>query len=354
MGKKKTDVLNKEAQRFEAGMAVRGYSAAAFKCLWDILIPFSDYAFNRAHTAGYGLVSYWTAYLKTHYPAEYMAALLTSTGGDKDRAAVYLAEARRLGLTVLPPDVSTSAADYTAVDDATVRVGLAGIAGVGDAAVADIIAAAPYADFHDFLRRSGKGAATTRTVEALIKAGAFDALGHQRAGLAEVAGEALVNARSRRKATAAGQLDLFGGMLDAIPDLPIPDVAWTKAEQLRHERDMLGLYVTDHPLAGVALAEDDAQISAILDGMADGAEVTISGVLSAPVVKVNAQGQPWASYQLEDTAATIEVVCFARTYSKMPQVGVDAFVRVTGRVSNRNERISVIADEVALLETCAT
>src|SRR5207245_1576323 len=130
MGKKKKEILDKEFEPFAAGMRTNGYSDGAIKTLWDILVPFSDYAFNKAHTAGYGLVSYWTAYLKANYPAEYMAALLTSVGDDKDRRPIYLAECRRMGIKVLPPDVNESSADFTAVGT-DIRFGLASIRNVG-------------------------------------------------------------------------------------------------------------------------------------------------------------------------------------------------------------------------------
>ena len=130
MGKKKKEELDKQFEGFSAGMTERGYSMAAVKTLWDILLPFSDYAFNKAHSAAYGLVSYWTAYLKANYPAEYMAALLTSTRDDKDKSAIYLNECRRMKIQVLPPDVNESAADFTPVDR-DIRFGLTAVRNVG-------------------------------------------------------------------------------------------------------------------------------------------------------------------------------------------------------------------------------
>src|SRR5690606_32145435 len=184
MGKKKKEVLDKEYKPFSEGMRARGYSDEAIKTLWDILVPFSDYAFNKAHSAAYGLVSYWTGYLKANYPAEYMAALLTSVGDDKDKSALYLSECRRMGLKVLPPDVNTSVADSSTCGYSQVRFGLSAVRNVGANVVEGIIAArkekGPYTDFNDFLNKVPPIVCNKRVVESLIKAGAFDELGHNR------------------------------------------------------------------------------------------------------------------------------------------------------------------------------
>src|ERR671938_267667 len=186
MGKKKREVLDAEYVGFEKGMLDRGFSAAAIKALWDVLVPFSDYAFNKAHSAAYGLVSYWTAYLKANYPAEYMAALLTSVRDDKDKSALYLNECRRLGIKVLPPDVNESAADFTPVGT-DIRFGLAAVRNVGANVVDAIVAARTekgrFASFEDFLRKVPVVVCNKRTIESLIKAGAFDDLGKTRRSL---------------------------------------------------------------------------------------------------------------------------------------------------------------------------
>ncbi len=174
MGKKKKAELDAQYETFSAGMAERGYSAGAIKTLWDILVPFSDYAFNKAHSAAYGLVSYWTAYLKANYPAEYMAALLTSIGDAKDRSAIYLAECRRMGIKVLPPDVNSSDADFTPIGT-DIRFGLGAVRNVGANVVASIVATrkakGEFTDFADFLRKVEIVVCNKRTIEALIKAG---------------------------------------------------------------------------------------------------------------------------------------------------------------------------------------
>src|SRR5881398_2113838 len=170
-------------------MADKGYSAAAVKTLWDILLPFSDYAFNKAHSAAYGLIAYWTAYLKATYPAEYMAALLTSVKDDKDKMAIYLAECRRMGIKVLPPCVNSSDANFTPVGK-DIRFGLTAIHNVGANVVASIVgtraAKGEFIDFADFLRKVEAVVCNKRTIEALIKGGAFDSMRHARRGLINV------------------------------------------------------------------------------------------------------------------------------------------------------------------------
>jgi DNA polymerase-3 subunit alpha len=183
MGKKKKAELDAQFEKFSSGMAERGYSEGAVKTLWDILVPFSDYAFNKAHSAAYGLVSYWTAYLKANYPSEYMAALLTSMRDDKDKSAIYLSECRRMGIKVLPPDVNSSAADFTPTGT-DIRFGLGAVRNVGANVVASIVesrkAKGDFVDFADFLRKVDAVVCNKRTIEALIKAGAFDSLDHSR------------------------------------------------------------------------------------------------------------------------------------------------------------------------------
>ena len=214
MGKKKKEILDKEYVPFSDGMKENGYSDGAIKTLWDILVPFSDYAFNRAHTAGYGLVSYWTAYLKANFPAEYMAALLTSVKDDKDKSAVYLNECRRRGIRVLPPDVNSSEANFTSVGT-DIRFGLTAVRNVGENVVASVVATrkakGAFADFSDFLRKVDPVACNKKVVESLIKAGAFDSLGHTRKGLMAVFDQAVDSFLAAKKVEATGQFDLFGG-----------------------------------------------------------------------------------------------------------------------------------------------
>lgn len=213
MGKKKKEILDKEFIPFRDGCRERGYSDEAIQKVWDVLVPFAGYAFNKAHSAAYGLVSYWTAYLKAHYPAEYMAALLTSVGDDKDKMALYLSECRRMGIQVLPPDVNTSAGPFTPVGK-EIRFGLGAIRNVGANVVSAIMRCreekGEYADFYDFLSKVDAVVCNKKTIESLIKAGAFDALGHPRKGLLAVHADAIDAYADVKRKEAVGQYDLFG------------------------------------------------------------------------------------------------------------------------------------------------
>ena len=366
MGKKKKEILDREYATFAQGMADNGYSPGAVRTVWDILLPFSDYAFNRAHSAAYGLVAYWTAFLKANHPAEYMAAVLTSVHDDKERAAMYLAECRRMGVTVLSPDVNSSVRDFAAVG-ADIRFGLGAIRNVGAHVVDAIVAArrerGAFSDFSDFLRKVDAVVCNKKVIESLIKAGAFDSLGHPRKGLLLVHADAVDAVMSTKKAASVGQFDLFGLMegersgmdpgLASVFDVKVPAQEWEPKHQLAVEREMLGLYVSGHPLqgAGEALAaQTDTAIASITGGaVAEGARVTVGGILAGVNRRVNRTGEAWASAQLEDLAGGIEVLFFPRTYQ---QVGVDvtedAIVLVKGRVSRRDERLSLVVDDLAV------
>jgi DNA polymerase-3 subunit alpha len=366
MGKKKKSVLDAEYVGFEAGMKANGFSAAAVKTLWDILVPFADYAFNKAHSAAYGLVSYWTAYLKANYPAEYMAGLLTSVGDDKDRRPVYLAECRRMGIKVLPPDVNESSWDFTAVGT-DIRFGLASVRNVGHNVVDSIVRArkekGAFKDFADFMRKIDTVACNKKVIESLAKAGGFDSLGHSRQGIAAIHAQAVDSAMSLKRKEAEGQFDLFGGFGDGADDDPfaasldiaIPTADWSKSEKLVFERDMLGLYVSDHPLHGVEHVltshADTALAEIIAGGVEDGANVTVAGILTAVGPRTNKQGAPWAIATIEDLEAGLEVLFFPKTWAQVSDKVVrDQIVVVKGRVSRRDDTPSLFASEVTIPE----
>ncbi|MEV0670193.1 DNA polymerase III subunit alpha [Mycobacterium sp. NPDC050441] len=361
MGKKKLEVLEAEYKGFKEGMTANGFSEAAVKALWDTILPFAGYAFNKSHAAGYGLVSYWTAYLKANYPAEYMAGLLTSVGDDKDKAAVYLADCRRLGITVLPPDVNESVQNFASVGD-DIRFGLGAIRNVGANVVASLISTrtekGKYADFSDYLNKIDIAACNKKVTESLVKAGAFDSLGHPRKGLFLVHTDAVDSVLGTKKAEAMGQFDLFGGAddgggTDAVFTIRVPEEEWEDKHKLALEREMLGLYVSGHPLNGVAhlLANQvDTQIPAILDGdVANDTQVVVGGILASVNRRVNKNGLPWASAQLEDLTGGIEVLFFPQTYSLFGhEIADDVVVLVKAKVAARDDRISLIAHELVV------
>ncbi|MDT4996452.1 MAG: polymerase subunit alpha, partial [Pseudonocardiales bacterium] len=365
MSKKKRDALDAEYEGFSDGMRANGYSEGAIKALWDTLVPFSDYAFNKSHTAGYGLVSYWTAYLKANYPAEYMAALLTSTRDDKDKSAVYLAECRRMGITVLPPCVNASQAQFTPVDG-DIRFGLSAIRNVGHNVVSSIEATratkGQFTDFGDFLRKVDTVVCNKRVIEALIKGGAFDSLGHSRRGLMNAFEPAVDAVLDIKRAEAIGQFDLFGG-LSASPDasddvfaVSIAPAEWDKKVLLQFEREMLGLYVSDHPLFGLEHVLASAADSSIALAQSEGADeprsVTLAGILSAVNRRVTRAGQPWAQAVLEDLDGSIEVMFFPQTYAQVAlRIVDDAIVAIKGRTDVRDDTVKLIASDIVVLDT---
>jgi DNA-directed DNA polymerase III (polc) len=357
MGKKKKEELDRQYEFFEKGMKENGYSDEAIKALWDILVPFSDYAFNKAHTAGYGLVSYWTAYLKANHPAEYMAALLTSVKDDKDKSALYLNECRRMGIKVLPPDVNDSDSDFTP-RGSDIRFGLSAIRNVGANVVDAIIQARTekgrFTDFTDFLRKVPAAVCNKRVIESLIKAGAFDSLGHQRKGLVMVHEQAVDAVIDIKKNEAIGQDSLFGaveGVEDQTFDVQIPPGEWDKTTLLTFEREMLGLYVSDHPLLGVEhilSAGADCSIAALqAEERPDGQIVTVGGILTGLQRKITKKGDTWVLATLEDLEGAIEVMIFPSTYQLCSTIlAEDAIVFVKGRLDKREEVAKIIAMEV--------
>jgi len=362
MGKKKREVLDAEYVGFEQGMLANGFSAESIKALWDVLVPFSDYAFNKAHSAAYGLVSYWTAYLKANYPAEYMAAVLTSVRDDKDKSAVYLNECRRMGIKVLPPDVNESAANFTPVGT-DIRFGLTAIRNVGSNVVDAIVSAREskgrYASFEDFLRKVPAVVCNKRTIESLAKSGAFDSLGHARAGLVRVHEVYVESLVEEKRKEAQGQDSLFGGFDDDVAiELavlpPIPQTEWDKKEKLKFEREMLGLYVSDHPLFGiehVLHGSADCSIASLLadDSRPDGATVTIAGMISGLQRKMTKNGNPWAIATVEDLEGAIEVLFFPQAYQTVSSMLTeDLVVVVRGRVNRRDEVPTIYAAELTI------
>ena len=351
MGKKKKEILEQEFVPFADGMRANGFGESAITKLWEILVPFSDYAFNKAHTAGYGLVSYWTAYLKANFAPEYMAALLTSVQDDKDKMAIYLNECRRMGIKVLPPDVNESDNNFTP-RGGDIRFGLTAIRNVGAQVVDSLIATRTskgrFADFTDFVDKVEISVCNKRLVESLIKAGAFDSLGHTRRGLMAVHEQMIDAATELKRAEAVGQFDLFGGMGDQAVDSglslnpAIPISEWDKAILLSFEREMLGLYVSDHPLYGleqVLASGTDCSIARIgNDERSDNQIITIGGLVTGIARKTTKQGSTWAIVTLEDLEGAIEVMVFPQTYQAVAtMIAEDAVVFVRGRIDRPDD-----------------
>jgi len=358
--KKKRDLIQKERESFIAGCERTGYGAEIGNKLFDIIEPFADYAFPKAHSYGYGLVTYQTAWLKANYPAEYLAALLTSVKDDKDATAKYLAECRNMGIPVLVPDVNASESDFV-VRDGAIPFGMSAIRNVGAGLVAHIVsereANGPYTDFFDFCDRVDLSVLNKRTIESLIKAGAFDSLGHSRKGLCLMHEQIIDRTIERRKAEAVGHFDLFADMLETsgapIDRIKIPDDEFEKMIRLGFEKEMLGLYVSDHPLMGADAALrklTDCSIDDLRDA-GEGEMKTVGGVVTSLARKYTKKGDLMATFVLEDLEAAIEAWVFPRTYMECGALlADDAIVTVKGRIDAREEPPKLVVMEVRRVE----
>jgi DNA polymerase-3 subunit alpha len=374
-GKKVREIMAEEREKFEAGCEATGYGRQVGKMLFDIIEPFADYAFNRSHAFGYGLVSYQTAWLKAHYPAQYLASLLTSVKDDKDKTAVYLAECRLQGIEVLVPDINVSASDFAAVElDGrwVIPFGLSAIRNVGEALVDKVVSErdrnGPYADFYDFCARVDPMVLNKRTVESLIKAGAFDKLGHPRQGLCLVFEQIVDRTLARRREREQGVMSLFGEAPggEAVFDdarVPVADREFDKTTRLAFEKEMLGLYLSDHPLKGVEAAlsrHADVTIAELREqsrpfeaGPAPAGRVRegearwVGGVITGLVRKYTKRGDLMATFTLEDLASAIEVWVFPKTMIEVGHLlGEDTVVCVKGRLDLRDDQPKLVCIEI--------
>jgi DNA polymerase-3 subunit alpha len=355
MGKKIPAVMREQEQRFVAGCVSHGYTEQLGKDLFGFIEHFAGYGFNKSHSAAYALIAYQTAWLKAHHPAEYMAALLTAVKRDKDKTAAYLHECRMMGIAVLVPGVNVSERDFLA-GDKEIIFGLSAVRNVGEA-VTDLIVAereanGMYTDFFDFIDRVDIQVLNKRTIESMIKAGAFDSLGYSRRGLLEVAYAVVDATVDRRRAEEAGQYSLFGGDTHTATSggQDIPDHEWDKKVRLAFEKEMLGLYVSDHPLLGIerALATmTDTPIPGLWD-KEDRSQATIAGVIGSVNRRYTRKGDPMVYFALEDLQGSVETVAFPKTVAEYgPMIREDAVVVVRGRVDHRGDDVKFIAQSVS-------
>ncbi len=379
IGKKKQKEMDAQKSKFLEGCVAKAYERRLGQKLWDTIEGFADYAFNKSHSAGYGLVSYQTAWLKANYPIEYMAALLTSVKNNKDRLPLYLHSCRTMGLTVLPPDINTSELDFAPAplslrkrsgsdselgeDGRAIRFGMSAVRQVGEAVVESILEArrkhGVFTDFADFCEKVDIACLNKRTLEALIKAGAFESLStperpHPRKGLL-LAFEGIVEqALARKRAEAEGQFSLFDSGGDQTPtelmeSVPIPALEFDRNDKLAAEREMLGLYVSDHPLLGLErLLKDvaDGPIPELVHGNAS--MVTAAGILTGKTKKFTKRGEPYVTGTLEDLAGGIEVMFFPAVFQQAGELlNDDAILCVRGRLDN-GDPPKMIAMEVSV------
>jgi DNA polymerase-3 subunit alpha len=388
-GKKIRALIQAEREKFVAGCEAEGYGGVLGTQLFDIIEPFADYAFNKSHSYGYGFIAYQTAWLKAHYPVQYLASLLTSVKDNKDKTAVYLSECRSLGIEVLVPDVNRSLSEFAAdFSDGTgtlgaqgdspgaITFGLAAVRNVGEGLVALIVTEregnGPYVDFYDFCQRVDPQVLNKRTIESLIKAGGFDSLGHPRRGLLLVFEDIVDRTLERRREHDAGVVSLFAtlepetaGQATGFADtrLPIPDTEFDKSLRLAFEKEMLGLYLSDHPLMGLEgslarltdctladLRDIDPEASAGLPAGVPGGEGQVrmvGGVVTELARRYTKKGDLMATFVLEDLNASIEVFVFPKSMSDYGALlDDDAIVVLKGRVDLRDDRLKLVCMEI--------
>jgi DNA polymerase III subunit alpha len=369
-GKKIRELIAKEREQFEAGCEANGYGRQLGKDWFDIIEPFADYAFNKSHSYGYGLIAYQTAYLKANYPVEYFAALLTSVKSNLDKAAVYLNECRQMGVTVLVPDVNVSESNFSALPDpdggpsGSIPFGLSAVRNVGEGLVGHIVAereaTGPYVDFYDFCERVDLTVMNKRTIESLIKAGAFDSLGHPRQGLLTVFEQIVDNTVARRRERDMGVMTLFGEA-DAGPVFDerarVPDLEFDKMTRLAFEKEMLGLYVSDHPLMGAESAlrrRTDCGIAELAE-VDEGAQRTVGGVVTGLQRKWTRKGDLMAVFVLEDLQGSTEVMVFPKTMQAFGHMlEDDRIVCVKGRIDKRDDLPKLMATDISLFDGVTT
>jgi len=368
-GKKKRDLIALEREKFIAGCERTGYGTQLGEQYFDIIEPFADYAFAKSHAYGYGFIAYQTAYLKAHYPAEYLSALLTSVKANLDKAAIYLSECRTMGISVLVPDVNRSVADFTPVvevgadgtDLRSIVFGMSAIRNVGGGLVGLLIAEreanGPFVDFYDFTERVDFQVLNKKTIESLIKAGAFDSLGHPRQGLLRAFEHIIDSTIARRRERDMGVMSLFGEVEDAGPmfdERPaIPEVEFQKRERLSFEKEMLGLYVSDHPLMGAEASLRRRTDGTLVDlaEMEDGQIRSFGGVLTSLQRKWTKKGDLMAVFVLEDLQTAVEVMVFPKTMAEHGhKLADDAVVIVKARVDARDDQPKLIAMDIEPFE----
>jgi DNA polymerase-3 subunit alpha len=361
MGKKKHEEMVANQEKFMAGAAKNGVPGTKAKRLWDLVEQFAGYGFPKAHSAAYALIAYQTAYLKAHYPVEFMAALLTSEIGNQDKLTQYLNGCRDLDIKILPPDVNSSDRTFTPAGD-SIRFGLTAIKNVGDAAIQSVLEARAklgrFDSLFHFCQNVDLRLLNKRVLESLIKAGAFDSLGARRAQLAAMLDGAMALGARRQRERESGQHGLF--RQGSEPETTHGEAAanlpeWPEGERLAGEKEVLGFYVTGHPLGKYLgqLASLTHLDSASLEGLEPETPVTLGGILTGLRIRPSRKGDLWASAVLEDLHGTVDLLIFPQALQQLKAVlKPDAALLVKGRVRlEENSRPRVVVSEARALES---
>ncbi len=363
MGKKKLDVMMKLKDDWCNGAVENGYSLDIANQIWSDAEKFAKYAFNKSHSAAYAILVMRTAYLKAYYPYEYMAAVLSSYMGNADKLIKYIASCTHNGIPVLPPDINSSNLEFTPTDEG-IRFGLAGVRGVGESVAQSIIdermANGTFSSLHDFVRRVDVRCYNRKTLESLIKAGAFDSTGYTRKQLMYFIEQTplLESASKRQKDRDAGQVSMFDMFADVEDsgfeeDVPPADgVEWDKRTLLAYEKEILKIYVSDHPLRPYERAlkkMSKYSLGDLAEMTKDIPSGVFAGLITSVAVKLTKKGTKMANFVLEDTTGHIEGVCFKYDDFKDALVE-DAIVKVKGKFEHSDRGDQLMAFEVERVE----
>ncbi len=328
MGKKNRDEMAAQKEKFLAGCAARKVHAKKSEKIFDLMAEFAGYGFNKSHSCAYALLAYQTAYLKTHYPVEFMAALLTSETGNTEKVVKYINEARGMGITVLPPDVNSSDLDFTPVGEA-IRFGLRAIKNVGENTVKGILEAraelGKFSSIYQFCDHIDPRLLNKRVLESLIKSGAMDSIGARRSQMFAVIDRAMSRSQQRHREKTMGQHGLFGGAASVgePAEEPLPDMEeWPEHEMLAAEYATVGFYISGHPLMKFAarLAELKAVDLAAVEGRRNGEEIAVAGIILAQRSMRSRKGERWGILTLQDTTGVLEVLAFPESFARLENV----------------------------------
>jgi DNA polymerase III subunit alpha len=360
MGKKKHEEMVAMREKFITGAQKNKVPPAKAQKLFELIEQFAGYGFNKSHSAAYALVAYHTAYLKSHYPVEFMAALMTSEIGNQDKLTGYLNECRDMGIKILPPDVNSSDLVFTPTGE-SIRFGLKAIKNVGETAIDSVLAArwklGRFENIFQFCENVDLRLLNKRVIESLIKAGALDSLGARRSQMVSVLDRAMELGAKHQRDAASSQTGLFGGGNEPEPVMatPLPDIAeWTETERLAGEKEVLGFYVTGHPLEKFAdrisgVVKND---SSSVDSLEHDSPVTLAGILTGLKVRPSKKGDLWAAANLEDMRGAVELLVFPQAYQQLQGVlKPEAALLIKGRVrTEENARTKVVVSEAKPLE----
>jgi DNA polymerase-3 subunit alpha len=364
MGKKKPEEMEKLRAKFIDGARKRKITEPKARKLFDLIQKFAGYGFNKSHAAAYAVVTYQTAYLKTHHPTQFMAALLTCETGNTDKIVGYLTECREMGIKVLPPDVNESAKDFAVAEDG-IRFGLAAIKNVGEGAVESIIevrnGSGRFRSFFEFCRRVDLRKVNKRMLEGLIKAGAFDSTGARRSQLMAVLDQAVEEGASAQAEREQGQTSIFGGgtgdtaAASGLPDPAFPEIPeWDQSQLLKYERELTGFYITAHPLSrfDAALKKFSTATTATLSEVGDGKEVKLCGIVTTVRVLTTKKGDRMAYVQIEDPQGLVEIIAFPDLFkSASDLLAPERVVQVTGIVDRAEKGTRLKGTKIEALDS---